>query len=129
MMQLMKTYMARFLNQCYQQGLYHYLTSLDLKLQAIDETMCYIQRKKTQAQLMIDRRMLELENKYISLMDDYHIDHASNIYDATMASLKEELNKIESEYAQLESYYSQLDADKAYTKCECHLLRTLVNAY
>lgn len=106
MMQLMKTYMARFLNQCYQQGLYHYLTALDLKLQSIDETMCYIQRKKTQAQLMIDRRMLELENKYISLMDDYHIDHASNIYDATMASLKEELNKIESEYAQLESYYS-----------------------
>ena len=129
MIQLMKTYIARFLNQCYQQGLYQYLTSLDLKLQSIDETMCYIQRKKAQVQLMIDRRMLELEYKYISLMDDYHIDHASNIYDATMASLKEELNKIESEYAQLESYYSQLDADKAYTKCECHLLRTLVNAY
>ncbi|MCS4487300.1 hypothetical protein [Staphylococcus americanisciuri] len=129
MLQLVKTYIEQFLRQCYQQGIYQYLTSLDLKLQSINDTMRYIQHKKAQVQLMIDRRMLELENNYMNLIDDDHFEYASTIYDATMVSLKEELNKIESEYAQLESYYSQLDADKAYTKCECHLLRTLVNAY
>ncbi|UXR77741.1 MULTISPECIES: hypothetical protein [unclassified Staphylococcus] len=129
MMQQVKTYVERFLKQCYKQGIYQYMMSLDLKVQTIDDTMHYIQQKKSQVQLMIDRRMLELENKYITLADTHQFEHVANIYDETLASLKEELNKIESEYARLERYYSQLDADKAYTKYECRLLRTLVNAY
>ncbi|QLK86388.1 hypothetical protein [Staphylococcus sp. 17KM0847] len=129
MIQLIKIYIERFLKQCYQQGLSQYLMTLDVKLQTIDDTMRYIQYKKTQAQLIIDRRMIELENKYINLMDERHIDQASNLYDVAMTSLKEELNKIENEYAQLENYYSQLGEDKKYTKCECNLLRSLVNAY
>ncbi|AVQ33394.1 hypothetical protein C7J88_04115 [Staphylococcus muscae] len=129
MMQQVKSYIERFLKQCYKQGIYQYIMSLDLKVQTIDDTMHYIQQKKSQVQLMIDRRMLELENKYITLADTHQFDHVTNIYDETLASLKEELNKIESEYARLERYYSQLDADKAYTKYERRLLRTLVNAY
>lgn len=129
MLQMIKTYIEQFLKKCYQQGIYQYMMSLDLKLQNIEDTMHYIQHKKAQVQCMIDKRMLELESQYINLADTHQFDHVANIYDETLELLKEELNTIESEYAQLESYYSQLDADKTYTKFECRLLRTLVNAY
>ncbi|QPA25064.1 hypothetical protein ISG41_04315 [Mammaliicoccus fleurettii] len=129
MVQLLRAYFERFFYELYHQVFSQYLNHLDLKIHDIDQALYYMQYKKVQLQLMIDRRTIELENKYIDLMDQHHIQCAKNIYGVDINTIKDDLNEIEKEYAQLESFYQQLNEDKNYVKRECDLLQLLLRAY
>ncbi|MFO3702524.1 hypothetical protein WER83_06485 [Staphylococcus felis] len=128
MVQLLKTLIEKYVHKLYYQIFNHYLEKLDIQLCNINQAIRYIQIKKQQLQLIIDKQTVELENKYIEIMEEYQIKTAQNIYCIGINQIKEELNEIENEYAQLETYALRLNEDKADTKEQCHVLQALINA-
>ncbi|AVP37506.1 hypothetical protein DOS77_04845 [Staphylococcus felis] len=128
MVQLLKTLIEKYVHKLYYQIFNHYLEKLDVQLCNINQAIRYIQIKKQQLQLIIDKQTVELENKYIEIMEEYQIKTAQNIYCIGINQIKEELNEIENEYAQLETYALRLNEDKADTKEQCHVLQALINA-
>ncbi|MBH9580649.1 hypothetical protein DOS70_07930 [Staphylococcus felis] len=128
MVQLLKTLIEKYVHKLYYQIFNHYLEKLDVQLCNINQAIRYIQIKKQQLQLIIDKQTVELENKYIEIMEEYQIKTAQNIYCIGINQIKEELNEIENEYAQLETYALRLKEDKADTKEQCHVLQALINA-
>lgn len=128
MVQLLKTLIEKYVHKLYYQIFNHYLEKLDIQLCNINQAIRYIQIKKQQLQLIIDKQTVELENKYIEIMEEYQIKTAQNIYCIGINQIKEELNEIENEYAQLETYALRLKEDKADTKEQCHVLQALINA-
>ncbi|REH88919.1 hypothetical protein DOS58_07670 [Staphylococcus felis] len=128
MVQLLKTLIEKYVHKLYYQIFNHYLEKLDVQLCNINQAIRYIQIKKQQLQLIIDKQTVELENKYIEIMEEYQIKTAQNIYCIGINQIKEELNKIENEYAKLETYALRLNEDKADTKEQCHVLPALINA-
>ncbi|ARJ50153.1 hypothetical protein [Staphylococcus lutrae] len=129
MLQLIKKDLETFFRNVYRQWLSQYLNHLDIQIRNIDCAMTYIQRKKSQMRMMIDRRTIELENKYIDLMNDYHISSAKNIESGDINSIKNDLNEIETTYAQLEHYFLKLSQDKGNMKKECDFVQSLMYAY
>ncbi|REI09348.1 hypothetical protein DOS71_07695 [Staphylococcus felis] len=128
MVQLLKTLIEKYVHKLYYQIFNHYLEKLDVQLCNINQAIRYIQIKKQQLQFIIDKQTVELENKYIEIMEEYQIKTAQNIYCIGINQIKEELNEIENEYAQLETYALRLNEDKADTKEQCHVLQALINA-
>ncbi|WP_349420707.1 hypothetical protein [Staphylococcus felis] len=128
MVQLLKTFIEKYVHKLYYQIFNHYLEKLDVQLCNINQAIRYIQIKKQQLQFIIDKQTVELENKYIEIMEEYQIKTAQNIYCIGINQIKEELNEIENEYAQLETYALRLNEDKADTKEQCHVLQALINA-
>ncbi|MBI5974734.1 hypothetical protein [Staphylococcus canis] len=129
MVQLVKRFIGQYFKSIYSQTFQHYLEYLANQLNNINHTIQYLQTKKKQLQLIIDKQTLALENKYIEVMEQNQIKMPQNIYCIDVHQIKENLNQIEKEYAELETYVLRLNEDKAYTKNQCDVLEALINAY
>lgn len=127
--QIIPVLIKKMIDTLYFEMFQNYLEKLDQQLENTTQAIRYIQNKKHQLQLMIDRQTIELENKYIDIMEQYQINIAQNIYCMDISKMKCALNEIENEYAQLENYVMRLNEDKDETKQKCHVVQALMNAY
>ncbi|SUK12688.1 putative staphylococcal protein [Staphylococcus agnetis] len=128
-MKQLKRYIERVLRTMYSHQLSACLVALNGKMHDIDATIRYLQHKKTQLQLLIDRQTIALENKYIDLLDEQHVQCPEKINGREITKMKRDLNEIEYEYAHLERLLNQLNNERNYTQQECDLLLTLRLAY
>lgn len=128
-MRQLKKYIERFFKQLYDNELSYCLASLYNKIREIDYTIFYTQRKKTHLQLLIDRQTVALENKYIDLLDEQHVQCPEKIHDENIAKMKHDLNEIEYEYAHLEQYLNHLSDERKQKQQACDLLLSLKLAY
>ena len=129
MLRQVQQYLERFFNRLYVYEMSDCLAMLSTKIRNIDEMILYTQQKKTQLQLLIDRETVALENKYIDLLDEQHVQCPEKINGREITKMKRDLNEIEYEYAHLERLLNQLNNERNYTQQECDLLLTLKLAY
>lgn len=128
-MKQLKLYSERVLKSIYMNQIGICLTSLNTKIHDIDAMIRYLQQKKTQLKLLIDRQTIALENKYIDLLDEQHMQCPEKIHDKDITMMKQDLNEIEYEYAHLERFLNHLNNERKCTQQECDLLLTLRLAY
>ncbi|EKU46838.1 hypothetical protein C273_08561 [Staphylococcus massiliensis S46] len=124
-MNFMQIYLQKLMQSWYQESIYHYQDVLDTKLKNINDYINYLKDKKDYIKEIIDSLTIELENKYIDMMEQHQIRYAENLSGQDIESMKHHLNEIEADYARLEDHLSEQNRRKLTMEQECDLLERI----
>ncbi|RZH99756.1 hypothetical protein, partial [Staphylococcus condimenti] len=99
--------------------------NLNKKLHSTKQYIQYLNRKRVYIVELIEKLTLEIENKYIDLLDQYQISNIQrmeNIENAELNALMKELNDAETDCARIEADLTYQNKIRITLERECDMI-------
>lgn len=124
-MNLFTVYLEKIYQNTIQSSIVNCQENLNKKLHSTKQYIHYLNRKRVNIVELIERLTIEIENKYIDLLDQYQISNIQrmeNIENAELNSLMKELNAAESDCARIEADLSYQNKTRITLERECDMI-------
>lgn len=124
-MNLLTVYLESFYQHTIKYNIVNCQERLNRKLHSTKQYIEYLNRKRMRIVELIETLTVEVENKYIDLLDQYQISNVQrmeNIDNEELAALMKELNDAESDCARIESDLSYRNKERITLERECDMI-------
>lgn len=124
-MNILSLYLENFYHSTIRNSIVNCQEHLNRKLHSTQQYITYLNRKRKNIVEYIEKLTMEVENKYIDLMDQYQISNIQrmeNIDNAELSALMEDLNEAESDCAKIEADLSRQNKTRITLERECDMI-------
>ncbi|MCD8916066.1 MULTISPECIES: hypothetical protein [Staphylococcus] len=124
-MNILSLYLENFYHSTIRNSIVNCQEHLNRKLHSTQQYIAYLNRKRKNIVEYIEKLTMEVENKYIDLMDQYQISNIQrmeNIDNAELSALMEDLNEAESDCAKIEADLSRQNKTRITLERECDMI-------
>lgn len=124
-MNLFTVYLEKIYQNTIKSSIVNCQENLNKKLHSTKQYIQYLNRKRVYIVELIEKLTLEIENKYIDLLDQYQISNIQrmeNIENAELNALMKELNDAETDCARIEADLTYQNKTRITLERECDMI-------
>ncbi|ANZ32980.1 hypothetical protein [Staphylococcus carnosus] len=124
-MNLFTVYLEKIYQNTIKSSIVNCQENLNKKLHSTKQYIQYLNRKRVYIVELIEKLTLEIENKYIDLLDQYQISNIQrmeNIENAELNALMKELNEAETDCARIEADLTYQNKTRITLERECDMI-------
>ncbi|KOR12330.1 hypothetical protein AMC75_10380 [Staphylococcus carnosus] len=124
-MNLFTVYLEKIYQNTIKSSIVNCQENLNKKLHSTKKYIQYLNRKRVYIVELIEKLTLEIENKYIDLLDQYQISNIQrmeNIENAELNALMKELNEAETDCARIEADLTYQNKTRITLERECDMI-------
>ncbi|AMY04420.1 hypothetical protein CD149_06725 [Staphylococcus condimenti] len=124
-MNLFTVYLEKIYQNTIKSSIVNCQENLNKKLHSTKQYIQYLNRKRVYIVELIEKLTLEIENKYIDLLDQYQISNIQrmeNIENAELNALMKELNDAETDCARIEADLTYQNKIRITLERECDMI-------